>query len=396
MSYFINYYGKDKLEIVEDAVQDALVKAMKTWPFSGVPHEPSAWIFTVAKNKIIDHLRKESRRASKAGIIKEEGEPALPVDPHMAEELDDDMLRTMFACCHPTISVESQIILVLKILAGFGNAEIARALMKSEDAVAKSYTRAKKSLKEKDITLQVPSGVSLGHRLNSVLKIIYLIFNEGYNALRSDELINKDLCYEAIRLNKLITDSNSFANKQAHALMALLCFQASRFDSRLDAHGKLLTLERQDRNQWDKGLINVANYHMALASSASAISEYHLQAAIAANHAMAETFELTQWDRILELYDALLKIKDNINVSLNRIVAYAYVHGPDEGLKLWARLDEEQLRSSYLYYSIGAYLYEKNNRPQSAIEAYKRAKELTKNKVEIEYLQGKIDQLSVS
>ncbi|UII34329.1 sigma-70 family RNA polymerase sigma factor [Fulvivirga ulvae] len=397
MSFLIKSFGKERLEVIEDAVQDALVQAMKTWSFTGTPKEPSAWILRVARNKVIDQLRRKTNFDSKTIIIKERTSEHYEVEfQSMDSQFNDDLLKMMFACCHPSISPESQIILVLKILGGFGKAEIARALMKTEDAVAKAYTRAKSNFKKNDIVLEVPDS-ELDKRLNNVLKIIYLLFNEGYNSISNEELIRKDLCLEAIRLNKTITDNPKFDKPEANALMALMCFQASRFNCRIDADGRMLTLESQDRKKWNHELIAIGNYHLSLSTKSGSISEYHLQASIAACHSFANSFEETNWVEILKLYDTLLILRPNAIASLNRIVASCYANGPSVALAELERLDlKAPLKESYLFYSIRAFLYEKDSQPHNVIIDYTRAKTLTKNNIEREYLEQKIKILTIS
>jgi len=396
VSFLTKRVGADYFDEVEDAVQDALIKAMQVWPFKGTPDNPSGWVLMVAKNKLYDKLRRESNFNNKSQILadekKKQAEELSEIT--LDSELSDDFLKMMFACCHPTLSAESQIILVLKILAGFGKKEIAKALLKSEDAVAKAYTRAKSKFKQFNDQLEVPVGKELEKRLDIITKIIYLIYNEGYNSTSEDQLIRKDLCFEAMRLNKLLLDNQMLRHPNLYALMALMCFQSSRFESRIGEDGRLLTLDEQDRSTWNKELIKEGSRQLALASSGNAISEYHIQASIAACHSFAPSFAETDWKKILVLYDALLKIKRDVITQLNRVVALAKVKGAEEAILELKALPEEKLKNNYLFYAIEASLYNQTGQKKLAIDCYNKALTLTFNKTEQKYLKNKLEAIS--
>lgn len=394
MAYLIRKFGADHIELIEDAVQESLYKAMQLWPFSSIPENPSGWITRTAQNKLIDDLRRVQRFDQKSKLILSEVEKqAMPDEVHLQNELKDDLLRMMFACCRPEINEEYQIILALKILCGFSNREIAQSLFKSEDAVAKAYLRSKEKLKETGFILSVPSGYELNQRLENLLRIIYLLFNEGYKASHGTSLIRKDLCFEAIRLTKHMLEHPALPNHHVNALMALMHFQASRFESRISEDGALLTLKEQDRGKWDRKLIAEGLQYLDKATEANVVSEYYLQASIAGVHCFSSDFESTDWKSILSLYNLLQKINPSIIVSLNRIVALAKSEGPANALIELEKLDSEKLESFYLYHAIKADILSELNHRDGAREAYLKAATLADNQPEQVYLYKKANEL---
>lgn len=389
-AFLVRKFGADQIELIEDAVQESLYKAVKLWPFSGIPQNPSGWITRAAQNKLIDDLRRVQRFDKKIKVILEEAEKEeLPDDVRLTTELKDDLLRMMFACCRPEISEEYQIVLVLKILCGFSNQEIALALFKSEDAVAKAYLRSKDKLKETGFLAQVPTGYELNNRLENLLRIIYLLFNEGYKASHGELLVRKELCFEAIRLTSHILDHASLPSHHANSLMALMHFQASRFESRINDEGMLLTLKEQDREKWDRDLIAKGLRYLDKATEAEVISEYFLQASIAGVHCFAKDFESTNWQSILKLYNLLLKINSSKIISLNRIVASAKVNGAQIALNELEELKDEKLECYYLFHAIQADLFIELTQFDKAKEAYLKASTLAENELEINYLNNR-------
>lgn len=394
-AYLVRKFGAGHIELIEDAVQESLYKAVKLWPFSGMPQNPSGWITRAAQNKLIDDLRRIQRFDQKARtIFNDADKEALPDDVHLETELKDDLLRMMFACCRPEINDEYQIVLVLKILCGFSNQEIALALFKSEDAVAKAYLRSKDKLKETEFLAKVPTGHELNNRLENLLRIIYLLFNEGYKASHGQSLIRKELCFEAIRLTSHILDHTSLPSHHANSLMALMHFQASRFESRISGEGALLTLEEQDRGKWDRELIAKGLRHLDKAAEANVISEYYLQAGIAAIHCFARDFESTSWNNILRLYDLLLKINPSKIIALNRVVASVRVNSPEIAFTELEELKDDKLESFYIYHAIRADIFNKLKQPGKAREAYLKASSLADNELEKNYLNNKAKSLS--
>lgn len=380
IAFLTGRFGTEQLELIEDAVQDALERAMQHWPYRGVPENPSAWIMQVARNRLIDQLRRAQKQG---GQIPEQAET---MQSDWEKSLPDDQLNMIFACCHPLLSAEQQVILSLRILLGFGRGEIASALLKKEEAVAKQLVRAKQKLKEANVRMEVPAREVLPERLSVVLRIIYLIFNEGYKASAGDQLLRQDLCMEALRLNSLLLDSPHIEDPDVAALQALMCFQAARLPARLSEAGRLLTLEEQDRRLWDQRLIQegarrlyqVGQHHH---------SEYVLQAAMAAAHSMADSYEATNWEHLLGLYDALLGMRPSPVVQLNRMVPFARVHGPEAAIRLLEEHPERTaLEERYLFHALLGFLYAGAGDKAKAEAAYQEAASRTENETERDYL----------
>ena len=380
-------FGTGHLNIIEDSFQEALFKAMQVWPYKGVPKNPTGWILTVSKNKVIDILRRNQKMTLQADVKSE----STNEESIASESFSDNLIEMMFACCHPMLSSENQIILTLKILCGLSTQEISRALLKKEDAIAKAYTRAKAKLKSADAHLDVPEEKELSSRLDVLLKVIYLVFNEGYKSSGTDKLIKWDLCEEAIRLCSILLENKQCEQPKAHALMALMCFHYARFSSRIDENGELVELRNQDRKLWDQKFISTAKYHFHRGTSGINISEYYLQAGIAGFHCMAESYEKTDWTNILRLYEMLFTSSKSSIVALNRIVPFSHVHGAKKALQELGLLQEEKtLQNYYLYYAIKAELLKEIGSNQQAIETMEKAILLTTNVVEKKHLEKKI------
>jgi RNA polymerase sigma-70 factor (ECF subfamily) len=372
-------FGIERLDLVEDAVQDALVQALRLWPYRGVPDNPSAWLIEVAKNRMLDSLRRDRRMQE----IPDEIE--FPIEEfsgetcaRFASEIRDDQLRMIFTCCHPLIPPDSQIALTLKTVGGFSVSEIARAFLAQEPAIAKTLVRAKQRLREFGIKLEMPQPDKLPARLESVLKVLYLMFNEGYSALEGEELVRTDLCHEAIRLGELLAEHPVTGEPKAHALVALLLFQGVRLNARCDAAGELLLLAEQDRSLWNQAMLRRGLHHLRKSASGDELSDYHLEAEIASCHAVAESFEATDWPRVLDCYEELLNRKPSPVVALNRIVALAKVRGVEAGLNELEQLAEDRrLRNYYPFYATRGELLREAGRTNEAIEAYQKALGLT-------------------
>ncbi len=389
ISQLTKIYGVASLEWIEDAVQESLIKAMQSWPYNGTPSNTTGWIFKVAKNNLIDQLRR-GQKIRPDSVWDSNGE-IEPADPLLGDELTDAQLRMIFTCCHPDLPVESQIILTLKLIGGFGKTEIAKALLKSEDAVAKAFTRSRNKLKDNRDKFEVPTGKDLESRLSVVLKIIYLLFNEGYKTSSAEELIRKDICLEALRLCQLLADHERTRLPAVYALLSLMCFHSSRFDARLDKEGNLLTLEEQDRSLWNRELINAGNAFLTQASEGNLLSEYHLQAGIAFNHCNADSFEQTDWHAILELYDQQMIYFPSPIIALNRLVAVLMAKGPKVTLQEIQKIsDHKELKNNYLYYSIYAEIYHKLNNKTEAVNMLQQAIDLTVNATEKRHLTQKM------
>jgi RNA polymerase sigma-70 factor (ECF subfamily) len=351
-------FGLERLRLAEDVVQEALIRALQIWPFHGVPDNPSAWITQTAKNLALDVIRREAVFRSKEAQIAESIERIAADDAEGARDageqaIKDDRLRMMFVCCHPAIGEESQVALALKTLCGFSPAEIARAFLTNEPTIAKRLTRAKQRIRDANVTLESPAGDELTARLDAVLRTLYLLFNEGYKASSGDSLVRAELCREAIQLATLLVEHPAGDQPRTHALLALMLLSAARLPARADADGTLLRLEEQDRSRWDLPLIARGMRHFAGSAVGQELSDFHLQAAIAACHCAAPTYDATDWPRILELYNRLLDLDGSPVVALNRAVAVANVHGPEAGLAAVRAIGtRSELDSYYLFFAV--------------------------------------------
>jgi len=390
VSHLTSRFGSKNLELAEDSVQEALVKEMQTWPYSEIPQNPTGWILRVAGNKMIDQLRRDQKLNRQE--MPEKAEEMQ--DDISLSTMNDDMVRMLFACCHPTLSAEYQIILTLKILGGLSVKEIASALIKKEETVAKAYTRAKKKFKKEEIKLVLPPANELEKRLNNVLKIIYLLFNEGYKAAEGSELIREDLCEEAIRLNKVLVDNEICNTPAANGLISLMLFHAARFNARVDSHGNIISLEDQDRNQWDQELIGLGFEYLEKASATQEPNEYVIQAAINATHCRAKSMEETDWSNILKMYDLHLQLTNNPVIELNRVIPLQKVHGSLLAMKEIERLELTGFFDEYyLFFAIKAKVLEDLGDLEQCKASYEAALGFAKNGKEQAYLRDKINQL---
>lgn len=356
VSVLTGIFGMDRLQLAEDVVQEALARALQTWPFYGVPKNPAAWLTQTAKNLALDVVRREKNFHDKEQkIISHIESWSGDVDsesPHFESEIKDNRLRLMFACCHPVLTQEMQIALALKTLCGFSPNEIAKAFLTSEAAIAKRLVRARQKIRDAGVKFEIPEGEEIGSRLDGVLHTLYLLFNEGYKASSGDTLLREDLCCEAIRLATALVEHPVGNQPRAHALLALMLLNNARSPARLDANGNILRLKEQDRSAWDKGMIARGLYHLNQSAMGDDVSDYHLQAGISACHCAAPDYESTDWPRILAMYDSLIELDDSPIVALNRAVAVAHVHGPAAGIRaVQASQKRQSLQGYYLLYA---------------------------------------------
>ena len=318
-----NKFGISHLEQIEDAAQDTFLKAMQVWSYKSIPDNPTAWLYRVASNSLIDVLRRDKKidfLEDRLVVETTTSESKLSLD----DTITDSQLKMIFACCHPSLSKEYQIILSLKLIGGFSNKELAEALLKKEDTVAKSFTRAKKKFREEVQFLQIPVQMGLQSRLFRVLQVVYLLFSEGYSANTGSQVLKKDICYEALRLALLLKENKYCKHPNLEALIALMCFHASRFEASLNDKGLVATLEHQDRSKYNEELIKIGIHHLENAGTPNKNpSTYHLEAARSYYHCSAETFQKTDWKSILYLYDVQLRMQYTPMLALNRIVPFA-------------------------------------------------------------------------
>jgi RNA polymerase sigma-70 factor (ECF subfamily) len=317
----VRILGVSRLSIAEDATQDALIAALHHWPRTGVPANPPAWLLQVARRKAIDALRRERSFHDRSGAIRAELEAATGRGPDDGEPLSDDQLALAFLCCHPALSAESRVALTLKLVGGFGAGEIARAFLADERAVAQRLLRAKRTLRAADAPFELPPAAELPARIDSVLEALYLMFNEGYAAHEGDALLRRDCCLEALRLAERLIPLAGRAAPKVHALAALFCFHLARFDARIDVHGAIVLLADQDRSSWSPAFVARGYRHFDESAQGDELTAYHLEAELAACHVAASSWEATDWDRILTVYDRLLELTGSPVVALSRIVA---------------------------------------------------------------------------
>jgi len=392
MATLARIFGVEHLTLAEDVVQEALARALQTWPFYGVPENPSAWIMRASRNLALDVVRRAKVfRDKEAEIIHSMEGTAPRAEIFTEQEIADDRLRLMFVCCHPLVPEEAQAALALKILCGFSITEISRAFLTTEAAIAKRLTRARQKIRESHIPFEIPTGPELARRLDGVLRSIYLLFNEGYNASSGERLIREEICREAIRLAGLLVEHPVGRQPKTHALLALMLLNSARFPARTDEEGNLLLLQDQDRTQWDRATIARGMHHFAQSAAGEEISEYHLQAGIAACHCAAKDYASTDWKQILSFYDALVPFDHSPVAALNRAVAVANLRGPDAGLEAIAAMrDRDKLSSYYLLHAVTGELESRRNRGETAARHFQEALRLTESRSERAFLEKKL------
>ena len=369
----------------EDLAQDALVAALERWPTTGVPDNPGAWLMTTARHRAVDLLRRRSMLDRKHQLLghelaerQEQEVPAL--EAALDNPVGDDLLRLIFIACHPILSTDARVALTLRLVGGLTTPEIARAFLVPEPTVAQRIVRAKRTLADAKVTFELPPETELAGRLESVLEVIYLIFNEGYAATAGDDWLRPALCEDALRLGRILAGLAPDVS-EVHGLVALMEIQASRARARVGPGGEPILLPDQDRSRWDQLLIRRGLAALARAEELGGVSgAYAIQAAIAACHARARTAEETDWTRIVALYDALLRLIPSPVVALNRAVAVAMASGPEAGLALVDALaDEPALRGYHLLPSVRGELLARLGRDDEARSEFARAAEMTRN-----------------
>lgn len=396
----IRLLGVHNLTLAEDVTQEALLRALHQWSMGGVPANPSAWITRVAMNLARDALRHQRMAGSKESAIvtyleQTASTPAIAVAG--AREIRDDALRLLFVCCHPSIAPDAQVVLALKVLCGFSTGEIARAFLTSEAAIEKQLTRTKQRIQNAGLGFDLPEGEDLTGRVDGVLAALYLLFNEGYKASAGEHLLREELCEEAVRLTSLLVEHEAGRTPRSHALLALMLLTAARFPSRLDERGDLLRLDDQDRSKWNQRLIDLGLVHLAAAAQGGELSEFHLQAGIAACHCTAADHASTNWERILRHYDELNRLKPSPVVALNRAVAVAYLHGPQAGLEAIAKIPQrDRLENHYLLHAVVGEMHWRLQDHQAAAESFRRALQLAQVGPEQLYLTRMLERSSAA
>lgn len=396
VSVLTGIFGLDRLQLAEDVVQEALVRALQTWPYYGVPKNPAAWLTQTAKNLALDVVRREKLFSAKQPqIITFIEQWANECDPQDStsfdSEIKDRRLQLMFACCHPLIPQESQTALALKTLCGFSPAEIAKAFLTTEAAIAKRLTRARQRIQEARVPFEIPGVDEMPGRLEGVLQTLYLLFNEGYKASSGPRLVREDLCHEAIRLATLLAAHPAGNQPRLHALASLMLLNGARLSSRVDPEGNMLRLQDQDRSSWNRPMIARGLFHLAQSAVGAEISVYHLQAGIAASHCAARDYASTDWRRILELYDRLIEFDDSPVVALNRAVALAEVRGPQAGIEAVTTIENLQsLESYYLLYAVLGEFEARLDHAHAAAAHFRKSLQLAEIKSEQVFLSKRL------
>ncbi len=390
-------FGPAHLGLAEEVVQEALIQALRRWPFHGIPDKPGAWLYRVARNLALDRLRRDATFRDKEDSIRHtlqhESDLGIP-RAHLDDEVSDDQLRLVFLCCHPEVPLDARVALTLKTVGGFSVPEIARAFLAQPTTVAQRLVRAQRRIRDRRIPFELPAGAELESRLDAVLEVLYLLFNEGYATSGGDELVRSDLCAESLRLVEHLASLPITARPAVFALHALLLFQASRLPARVDAQGNLVRLPQQDRRLWHRGLVQKAFEALRRATTGQQQSPYHLQAAIAAHHAVASGDGDTDWRTILELYDRLHAINPSPIVALNRAVAVARVHGPRQGLEALREIESHRaVRKYYLLGAIRGELHTELGELDAAAAAYRLALDCPCNAPERRFLEGQLRSL---
>jgi len=380
-------------DLAEDALQEAFAAALEQWPSSGVPRNPRAWLVSAARHKAIDRLRREKSFAAKRDEIAYESPSAAPPPELDEEPFPDDLMRLIFTCCHPALAVEAQVALTLKTLCGLSVEEISRAFLVSSATMSQRLVRAKAKIRAARIPYAVPTNEELAERLEGVLRVVYLVFNEGYAATSGDALVRRELCVEAIRLGRMVRVLFPAENEVA-GLLGLMLLQDSRRSARVDGEGELVTLEEQDRSLWDRDEIAEGQTLAETALRRGGAGFYALQAAIAALHAQAARAEETDWAQIAALYALLLRLHPSPVVALNHAAATAMGNGLERGLRLIEEIEASgELDGYHLLPAAKADVLRRLGRRAEAAAAYERALSLVTHPAERRYLERRLREI---
>ena len=389
-------FGVHNLALAEDVVQDAFCRALEVWKISGLPDNPSAWLMATAKNRALDVLRRERTArtfAPELGRLLHSEWTLAPTIEELFEPaaIKDDLLRMMFSCCHPRLSEEAQVALILHILCGFSVGEIAAAFVSGHAAIEKRISRAKKVLAESKRLFDISAPDDFSARLPAVRRAIYLLFNEGYHGASPEVAVRADLCHEAMRLVAVLLEHPRGAMPATFALSALMSLNAARLPGRMDSSGNLNSLFHQDRSQWDQRLIAEGLRLLELSASGDELTEYHVEAAIASVHANAKTADETNWQAIIRLYDALMRIHPSPVIALNRAIAVGQHEGPSRGLEELRTVDKSDRLEAYPFYpaALGEFELRQGN-PDIARQHFQAAINLARNPIERRFLEQRV------
>ncbi len=380
------HFGIAHIEIAEDIASETFLAALNSWPYKGIPQNPTAWLYAVAKNKAINQLTREHLfRDRIAGELNYASDQKEEFQIDLTEEnITDSQLQMLFTVCNPILSAPSQVALALRLLCGFGIEEIANAFLTSKETIHKRLQRAKEKLREGKVAIVFPPEVEINKRLENVLTTLYLLFNEGYYSESKDVILREDLCYEAMRLNLLLVENERTNLPPVNALMALMCFHASRFAARKDENGELILYRDQDESRWNKQLIAKGAYYLKEASTGTVLTTYHLEASIAYWHTIKEDTK-EKWENILQLYNRLLQLQNSPIAALNRTFALSKVKGKDEAIREAEKL---QLTGNHYYHVLLGELY-RDTDPERSMEHLQLALSLAKTQSDRQTIQRK-------
>ena len=386
-----NSFGIHHLQTAEDIASETFIAAMENWPYKGIPANPVAWLYNVAKNKTRNLLKRDRlfrEKISRQLLSETESSEYITLD-LSDKNIRDSQLQMIFAICHPSLSAEAQIGLALRILCGFGIEEIANAFMTSADTINKRLYRAKAKIRSEKITLVLPSGTEINQRLETVLRTLYLLFNEGYYSESNDRVLREDLCYEAMRLMEMLLESEGTNLPAVHALYALMCFHASRFEARMNDQGEIILYNEQDESLWNKELITRGTFHLQLAGHGNLLTTYHLEAGIAFWHTV-KTDTVEKWENILQLYNRLLQLHYTPVAALNRTYALSKANGKEEAIREAEKLN---LNDNQYYFILLGELYTGLNNEKAATH-FQRAYALAKSNTEKRQIQLKLEKIA--
>ena len=386
VSILTRIFGLAHLETIEDAIQDTFINAIKVWRHQ-MPENPEAWLTKAAKNRAIDLFRKLKADQNRYSKFSSGPSAILLNDLFLDHEIEDSQLRMIFTACHPILNQKDQIAFALKTISGFGTKEIAAALLLKEETVKKRLSRARKAIADAHISFEIPDAKELPERLKRVLEVIYLTFNEGYHSNNKETLIRQDLCGEALRLCTLVLKKEKMRTNNAYAVFALLCFHAARLESRLNDQNEIIDLKNQDRSKWHFPLIAMGNEAMDKATIDGVFSTYHYEAAIAAEHLKAKTFESTNWENILMWYERLYELQPHSLSLLNKAFVFIQLERFEEAKATLDGLEMKDLEQrAYLYYGTLAEYYIQLGQKEQALTAIDQAIAAVTNKAEKQYL----------
>ncbi|WP_245957541.1 sigma-70 family RNA polymerase sigma factor [Niabella yanshanensis] len=383
-------FGLQHIETAEDIVSDTFLSATELWGLKGVPENPVAWLYTVAKNKTKNYLKRGAIFDQKVSRELQSNQGlSIELEPDLSEKnINDSQLAMMFAICHPAVNIEAQVALSLNLLCGFGVQEIADAFLTNKEVVYKRIQRAKEKLRQENAPVAYPTITEIGSRMDAVLSTLYLLFNEGYYSFSQNNVLRKELCWEAMRLCHLLVVNEVANTPSANALLSLMCFHASRFEARLNEQGELILYKDQDTALWDQALIERGRFYLKIAFTGDEISKYHLEAAIASWHTIKEEAP-QKWQTILQLYDQLLMIDYSPMAALNRVYVFSKVHGKEQAI---IEAGELTVAQNHLYFTLQGKLYEGIDNTM-ALQHFNKALTLTNAGAEKQVIQAHIRNL---